>query len=140
MAASLAALECASSLPPMSSQAIARQLGNRGAGRTQIPSVGALSEFLHTQGQQREWDHGAERVRKTLDNGRDCRSAKAGRSGRVEDGRGSLGPKANAPFSHPSSSNRACRFPALGFPIGFTTRPTIVGRIMLASSDDTLGI
>jgi hypothetical protein len=44
-------VECASSLPPMSSQAIARQLGNRGAGRTQIPSVGALSEFLHTQGQ-----------------------------------------------------------------------------------------
>jgi len=31
-------------------------------------------------GQQREWDQGAERVSKTLDNGRDCRSAKAGRS------------------------------------------------------------
>jgi len=46
-------VEYASSLPPMSSQAIARQLGNRGAGRTQIPSVGALSEFLHTQGQGR---------------------------------------------------------------------------------------
>ena len=44
-------VEYASSLPPMSSQAIARQLGNRGAGRTQIPSVGALSELLHTQGQ-----------------------------------------------------------------------------------------
>src|SRR5262249_51932720 len=37
------------------------------------------------------------------------------------------------------SSNRACRFPALGFPIGFTTRPTMFGRFMLASSDDTLG-
>jgi len=46
-------VECASSLFPMCSQAIARQLGNRGAGRTQIPTVGALSEFLHTQGQTR---------------------------------------------------------------------------------------
>jgi len=32
---------------------------------------------------------------------------------------------------------RACRFPALGFPIGFTTRPTMVGLFMLVSSDDT---
>jgi hypothetical protein len=32
--------------------------------------------------------------------------------GRVEDGRGSLGPTANAP----------CRFPASGFPTGFTAR------------------
>ena len=35
------------------------------------------------------------------------------------------------------SSNRACRFPALGFPIGFTTKPTMVGRSMLVSRDDT---
>jgi len=35
------------------------------------------------------------------------------------------------------SSNRACRFPALGFPIGFTARRTMVGRSMLVSSDDT---
>ncbi len=35
------------------------------------------------------------------------------------------------------SSNRACRFPALGFPIGFTTRSTTVGRSMLVSRDDT---
>ena len=94
-------------------------------------------------------------------------SAANWRRGRVEDGRGSLGPTANAPFpsrssnrtcrfpafgfpigfklgaygqrsvSHPRSSNRTCRFPAFGFPIGFTTRPTMVGRLRLVSCDDT---
>jgi len=37
------------------------------------------------------------------------------RRGRVEDGRGSLGPYGHRPVSHPRSSNRACRFPAPGF-------------------------
>jgi hypothetical protein len=44
--------------------------------------------------------------------------------GRVEDGRGSLGPYGHRPVSHPRSSNRACRFPAPGFPTGFTARHT----------------
>jgi hypothetical protein len=57
--------------------------------------------------------------------------------GRVEDGRGSLGPMANAPVSHPRSSNRACRFPAPGFPTGFTARHTTAGRSLLVSGDDT---
>jgi len=35
----------------MSSQAMASPLGNRGTGRTRFPSVDALSEFLHGQGQ-----------------------------------------------------------------------------------------
>src|SRR5262245_20099755 len=35
----------------MSWQAMARRLGSRGAGRTRFPSVNALSEFLHGQGQ-----------------------------------------------------------------------------------------
>src|SRR5215831_9127575 len=37
----------------MSSRAVARQRGNRGAGRTRFPSVNALSEFSHNQGQLR---------------------------------------------------------------------------------------
>ena len=57
--------------------------------------------------------------------------------GRVEDGRGSLGPIGQRSFSHPRSSNQTCRFPAFGFPIGFTTRPTMVGRLRLVSCDDT---
>ena len=40
--------------------------------------------------------------------------------GRVEDGRGSLGALGHRPVSHPRSSNRTCRFPASGFPTGFT--------------------
>src|SRR5262249_62027945 len=32
-------------------RAVARQHGNRGAGRTRFPSVNALSEFSHNQGQ-----------------------------------------------------------------------------------------
>src|SRR5215471_14886833 len=35
----------------MSLRAVARQHGNRGAGRTRFPSVNALSEFSHNQGQ-----------------------------------------------------------------------------------------
>src|SRR3979409_2147380 len=35
------------------------------------------------------------------------------------------------------SSNRACRFPAPGFPTGFTARHTTGGRLLLVSSDDT---
>ena len=42
------------------------------------------------------------------------------RPGRVEDGRGSLGALGHRPVSHPRSSNRTCRFPASGFPTGFT--------------------
>jgi hypothetical protein len=42
------------------------------------------------------------------------------REGRVEDGRGSLGALGHRPVSHPRSSNRTCRFPASGFPTGFT--------------------
>jgi hypothetical protein len=37
---------------PMSWQAMARRFGNRAAGRTRFPSVNALSEFLHGQGQE----------------------------------------------------------------------------------------
>src|SRR5215831_13602685 len=36
----------------MSLRAVARQHGNRGAGRTRFPSVNALSEFSHNQGRQ----------------------------------------------------------------------------------------
>src|SRR5260370_41636799 len=57
--------------------------------------------------------------------------------GRVEDGRGSLGPYGQRPVSHPRSSNRACRFPAPGFPTGFTARHTTAGRSLLVSGDDT---
>src|SRR5262249_48399680 len=39
----------------MSLRAVARQHGNRGAGRTRFPSVNALSEFSHNQGQGRSW-------------------------------------------------------------------------------------
>src|ERR1035437_8156793 len=46
------------------------------------------------------------------------------RDGRVEDGRGSLGPFGHRPVSHPRSSNRTCRSPASGFPTGFTVRHT----------------
>src|ERR1700687_3265779 len=35
------------------------------------------------------------------------------------------------------SSNRACRFPAPGFPTGFTARHTTAGRSLLVSGDDT---
>ena len=42
--------------------------------------------------------------------------------GRVEDGRGSLGPSGQHPVSHPRSSNRTCRLPASGSPTGFTAR------------------
>jgi len=35
----------------MSLRAVARQHGNRGAARTRFPSVNALSEFSHNQGQ-----------------------------------------------------------------------------------------
>src|SRR5713226_7519514 len=42
--------------------------------------------------------------------------------GRVEDGRGSLGAYGHRPVSHPRSSNRTSRFPASGFPTGFTAR------------------
>lgn len=51
-----------------------------------------------------------------------------------------LAPAGLSPAEHTSlhwTHNRACRFPALGFPIGFTTRLTMVGRFMLVSSDDT---
>ena len=41
-------------------------------------------------------------------------------SGRVEDGRGSMGALGHRSVSHPRSSNRTCRFPASGFPTGFT--------------------
>ena len=44
--------------------------------------------------------------------------------GRVEDGRGSLGPFGQRPVSHPRSSNRTSRFPASGFPTGFAARYT----------------
>ena len=33
-----------------------------------------------------------------------------------------LGPLGHRPVSHPRSSNRTCRFPASGFPTGFTAR------------------
>jgi hypothetical protein len=46
------------------------------------------------------------------------------RLGRVEDGRGSLGAFGHRPVSHPRSSNRTSRFPASGFPTGFTARHT----------------
>jgi hypothetical protein len=38
---------------------------------------------------------------------------------RVEDGRG-YSRRSRGPVSHPRSSNRTCRFPASGFPTGFT--------------------
>src|SRR5215470_7288400 len=41
----------------MSSRAVARQHGNRGAGRTRFPSVNALLEFSHNQGQGRTSRH-----------------------------------------------------------------------------------
>ena len=47
-------------------------------------------------------------------------------AGRVEDGRGSWGPMAIAPFSHPRSSNRTCGATASGSPTGFTARHTTV--------------
>ena len=40
-------------------------------------------------------------------------------------------------FPSPRSSNRACRFPAPGFPTGFTARHTTAGRSLLVSGDDT---
>jgi hypothetical protein len=40
----------------MSLRAVARQHGNRGAGRTRFPSVNALSEFSHNQGHKRASD------------------------------------------------------------------------------------
>lgn len=40
------------------------------------------------------------------------------------------------PVSHPRSSNRTCRFPAFGFPIGFTTRHT-ASTVEPMSGDDT---
>ena len=40
-------------------------------------------------------------------------------AGRVEDGREYVTPE-RRPVSHPRSSNRTCRFPASGFPTGFT--------------------
>src|SRR5262249_57757868 len=43
-------IERRSSPAPMSSRAVARQHGNRGAGRTRFPSVNALSEFLTQPG------------------------------------------------------------------------------------------
>src|SRR5215831_464347 len=52
--------------------------------------------------------------------------------GRVEDGRGSLGPEANDPFPIPAHLTERADS-ALGLPIGFTTRPTMFGRFMLAS-------
>jgi hypothetical protein len=42
--------------------------------------------------------------------------------GRVEDGRGSLGPNGQRPVSHPRSSNRTCPIKASGSPTGFTER------------------
>jgi hypothetical protein len=51
-----------------------------------------------------------------------------------------LAPAGLSPAEHTSlhwTHNRACGFPAHGFPIGFTARPTMVGRSRLVSSDDT---
>jgi hypothetical protein len=48
---------------------------------------------------------------------------RAGRLSRVEDGRGG-----ESPVSRPRSSNRTCRFPASGFPTGFTAQLLVVVR------------
>jgi len=55
-----------------------------------------------------------------------------GRSGRVEDGRGSLEPGGKRPVSHPRSSNRTCRSPASGSPTGFIVRHTASCRLHAA--------
>ncbi len=49
-------------------------------------------------------------------------------------------PAGLSPAEHASlrwTHNRACRFPAPGFPTGFTARHTTAGRLLLVSSDDT---
>src|ERR1700730_11671145 len=48
-----------------------------------------------------------------------------------------VGAYGQRPVSHPRSSNRTCRFPASGFPTGFTARHATAGRSWLVSSDDT---
>src|SRR5215831_10277460 len=52
------------------------------------------------------------------------RTSRKLRVGRVEDGRGSLGPSGHRLVSHPRSSNRTYRSPASGSPTGFTARYT----------------
>src|SRR5258708_17813841 len=49
-------------------------------------------------------------------------------------------PAGLSPAEHASlhwTHNRACRFPAPGFPTGFTARHTTAGRSLLVSGDDT---
>jgi len=73
-------VERPSSPASMSSRAMASELGNRGAGRTRFPSVNALSEFLHGQGQMQSINDVQLRGSYTPYSCRDCCTAVDGAS------------------------------------------------------------